>query len=83
MFADGRPVPASMRLMVASPTVDNFANSTTEILNKALAALICSLVINLISLYNDPISITKRIFMMNNDTSKQILAATIEKIEGA
>ena len=57
MLAEGNPVPASMRLIVASPIWDIAAKSRTVILKIDLAALICSLVINLFSLYNDPYSI--------------------------
>jgi len=57
MLADGKPLPASTRLIVASPTLANLAKSAMVSLNNARPALICSLVINLYKLYNDTIGI--------------------------
>jgi hypothetical protein len=47
-----------MRLMVATPTFDATESSATVIFKIALAALICSLVINAKYLYNDTYGIT-------------------------
>ncbi|CEN55989.1 protein of unknown function [Candidatus Methylopumilus turicensis] len=59
ILADGNPLPASILLIVATPTLAIRDKSTTDILNIALAALNCSLEINLIRSYNDPSGITK------------------------
>ena len=53
ILADGKPVPASTRLIVASPILASLAKSVMVNLNNARPALICSLVINLYKLYND------------------------------
>ena len=52
-LADGKPLPASIRLIVASPILASLAKSVMVNLNNARPALICSLVINLYKLYND------------------------------
>ncbi len=59
ILAEGNPLPASILLIVATPTLAMPDKSATDILNKALAALNCSLEINLIRPYNDPFGITK------------------------
>lgn len=54
-WPDGTPSMTSKRLMVAVPILDRAARSEELHLSRALAALICALVINPKCLYNDSI----------------------------